>query len=75
MYVKFDKFPKNNLENIEILSSVGTFSNDVNWRRCELLRISFEYMFTHFTIMKINMFFLPKIMFVYHTQIHPSVHN
>ena len=30
MSVKFDKFLKNNLENIEILSSAGIFSNDVN---------------------------------------------
>ena len=57
MSVKFEKFLKNNLENIEILSSVGIFSNDVNWRRCELQRISFEYMFTHFRIMSINKFF------------------
>ena len=41
--VKFDKFLiKNNLENIEILSSAGMFSNDINWRRCELPRSSFE---------------------------------
>ena len=33
--VKFDKFLKTYLENIEILSSAGMFSNDVNWRRCE----------------------------------------
>ena len=47
--VKFDKFLKNNLENIEILSSAGIFSNDVvNWRRCELPQSSFEYRFTHF---------------------------
>ena len=39
--VKFDKFLKNNLENIEILSSAGIFSNYVNWRRCELPRSSF----------------------------------
>ena len=31
MSVKSDKFLKNNPENIEILSSVGTFLNDVNW--------------------------------------------
>ena len=42
MSVKFDKFLKNNLENIEILSSARIFSNDVNWRRCELPRISFS---------------------------------
>ena len=28
--VKFDKFLSNNLENIEILSSAGIFSNDIN---------------------------------------------
>ena len=31
MSVKFDKFLKNNPENIEIFSSAGIFSNDVNW--------------------------------------------
>ena len=36
MSVKFDKFLKTNLENIEFLSSAGNFTNDVNWRRCEL---------------------------------------
>ena len=36
MYVKFDKFLKTNIENVAILSSAGIFSNDVNWRRCEL---------------------------------------
>ena len=41
MSVKFDKFLKNNLENTEILSSARIFSNDVNWRRCELPWISF----------------------------------
>ena len=41
MSVQFDKFLKNNLENIEILSSAGIFSNDVNWRRCELPRSNF----------------------------------
>ena len=41
MSVKFDKFLKANLENIEILSSAGIFSNDVNWQRCELPRSSF----------------------------------
>ena len=41
MSVKFDKFLKTNLENIEILSSAGIFSNDVNWRRGELPRSSF----------------------------------
>ena len=41
MSVKFDKFLKNDLENIEILSSAGIFSNDVNWRRCELPRSNF----------------------------------
>ena len=30
MCVKFGKFLKTNLENIEILSSTGIFSNDVN---------------------------------------------
>ena len=39
--VKFDKFLNNNLENIEILSSAGLFSNDVNWRRHELPWSSF----------------------------------
>ena len=39
--VQFEKFLKNILENIEILSSAGIFSNDVNWRRCELPRSSF----------------------------------
>ena len=33
MSVKFDKFLKTNLENIENLSSAGIFSNEVNWRR------------------------------------------
>ena len=41
MSVNFDKFLKNNLENIEILSSARIFSNDVNWRRCELARSNF----------------------------------
>ena len=41
MSVKVDKFLKNNLENTEILSSAGIFSNDVNWRRCELPRSNF----------------------------------
>ena len=41
MSVKFDKFLKNTLDNIEILSSAGIFSNDVNWRRCELPRSNF----------------------------------
>ena len=50
MSVKFDKFLKNNLENIEIVCSAGNFSNDVNWRRCELPRSSFEYRFTGFII-------------------------
>ena len=36
MSVNFDKFQKTNLENIEILSSAGIFSTEVNWRRCEL---------------------------------------
>ena len=36
MSVKFDKFLKNNLENIEILRSAGIFSNDLNWGRCKL---------------------------------------
>ena len=50
--VKSCKFLKNNLENIEILSVAGIFfSKDVNWRRCELPRSSFEYRFTHFRIM------------------------
>ena len=39
--IKFDKFLKTNLENIEIISSTGIFSNDVNWRRCEPLWSSF----------------------------------
>ena len=50
MSVKFDKYLKNNLENIGIVSSAGIFSNDVNWRRCELPRSSFEYRFTHLMI-------------------------
>ena len=33
MSVKFDKFLKYNLENIEMLSSGEIFSNDVNLRR------------------------------------------
>ena len=41
MSVKFDKFLKNNLENIEILSSLGIFAKGVKWRRCELPRSSF----------------------------------
>ena len=41
MSVKFDKFLKTNLENIEILCSAGSFSTDVNWRRCERPRSSF----------------------------------
>ena len=41
MSVKFCKFLKTNPENIEILSSMGIFSNDVNWRRCELPWSSF----------------------------------
>ena len=60
MSVKFDKFLKNNLENIEILSSAGNFSNDVNWRRCELPRSSFLYRFTHLRIISINKFFYPR---------------
>ena len=36
MSLKFDKFLETNLENIEILSPAGIFSNDVYWRRCEL---------------------------------------
>ena len=51
MTVKFDKFLKTDRENIEILSSAGINSNDVNWRRCELPRSSFGYWFTHFRIM------------------------
>ena len=51
MSVKFNKFLKNSPENIEILSSAGIFSNDLNWRRCELPQSSFEYRFTHFRIM------------------------
>ena len=51
MSVKFDKFLKTNLENIEILSVAEIFSNDVNWRRCKLPGSSFEYKFTHFRIM------------------------
>ena len=39
--VKFDKFLKTNLENIESLSSAGIFLNNVNWRRCELPWSSF----------------------------------
>ena len=31
MLVKFDKFLKNNQENIEILSTAGICLNDVNW--------------------------------------------
>ena len=42
MSVKFDKFLNNNLENIEIFSSAGIFSNDVNWRRRELPWSSFS---------------------------------
>ena len=57
MFVKFIKFLKNNLENIELLSSTRTFSNGVNWRRCELPRSSFEYRFTHFRIISIHKFF------------------
>ena len=41
MSIKFDMFLKNDLENIEILSSAGIFSKDVNWRRCELPRSRF----------------------------------
>ena len=41
MSVKFDKFLKSNLEKFEILSSAGIFSNDVNWRLCELPRSNF----------------------------------
>ena len=41
MSVKFDKFLKTNLENIEILSSAGIFLKDANWRRCEPPWISF----------------------------------
>ena len=59
--VKIEKFLKNNIENIEILSSAVIFSNDVNWRCCELPRNSFEYLFTHFRIMSINKFFYLKI--------------
>ena len=36
MSVKVVKFLKYNLKNIEILSLAGIFSNNVNWRRCEL---------------------------------------
>ena len=50
MSVKFDKFLKNNLENIKIVGAAGIFSNDVNWRLCELPRSSFEYRFTYFMI-------------------------
>ena len=57
MSVKFDKFLKNNIENIEILGLVRIFSNDVTWRRCELPLSSFEYRFTHFMIMSIHKFF------------------
>ena len=42
MSVKFDKFLKTNLENIGTLSLAGIFSNDVNWRRCELPWSSFS---------------------------------
>ena len=45
--VKYGKFLKTNQENIEILSVAGIFSNDVNWRRCEIPRSSFKYKFTH----------------------------
>ena len=41
MSVKFGKFLKTILENIEILSSKGIFSNDVNWQHCELPWSSF----------------------------------
>ena len=51
MSVKLSKFLKKNLENIEILSLGGIFSNDVNLQRCQLPRSSFESKFTHFRIM------------------------
>ena len=51
MFDKFGNFLKHNLENIEILGSVGIFSNDVNWRHCELPRSSFGYRFTNFMVM------------------------
>ena len=51
MSVKFNKFLKNNPENIEILDSAGIISNDVNWQRCELPRSSFEYRYTFIMIM------------------------
>ena len=63
MSIKFDKFLKNNVENFEILSSAETFSNDVNWRCCELPRNSFEYRFTHFKIMSINKVFFFNLRF------------
>ena len=39
MSVKFDKFLKNNLENIEILSSAGIF---FEWRKLVTLRATME---------------------------------
>ena len=51
MSVKFGKFLKNNLEKIEIYSVAGIFSNDVNWRHCDIPRSSLEYRFTHVRIM------------------------
>ena len=73
--VKFCKFLKHDLENIEILSSAGIFSNDVNWRRCELPRSSFDLQ-VHTFLDNVNKYvFLPKILFIYHTHIHPIVHN
>ena len=46
MSLRFNKFLKNNLENIENLVSTGFFSNDEN---CDVASLT-EYMFTHFTI-------------------------
>ena len=34
--VKFAKFLKSNLENLEILISAEIFSDDINWRLCKL---------------------------------------
>ena len=51
MSVKFNKFLKNNPENIEILGIAEISSNDVNWQRCELPWSSLEYKFTYIMIM------------------------
>ena len=50
MSVKFGNFLKNNLI-LKFKRSGDFFSNNVNWRRCELPRSNFEYRFTHFRIM------------------------